>query len=455
MANNETTAKPRRKLKISHILIFLLLIIIAVFGILRIRLRLKLNAKLSAISAAGYPVTCAELDEWYSIPESADNASKAIIESFSHYSKWGEEELKLVPVVGKAELPLRTEPLTEETKTLVTLYLADNQAALDLLHKGAEIEHSRYPIDLSKGFEAVMPDLSNIRSAARLLQLEGVLHAENAKPELALRSITSIFGLGRSLSKEPILVSQLVRLACQSFGVSALEHVINRTEFTDEQLVSLSRTLTSGEDHSPMTRAFAGERCAGGSIFKEPSARILKLTNGGSSKLVFVPLALYKFVGLADKDASIYLDLMSDYIETTQLPPHQRQEAADAIEAKFTAISKAHILLHAIMPALPRVTTIDIRSIAQLHTAQVALAIQRYRLATGNIPESLADLLPTYLDAVPKDPFDGKDLRYKKLETGFVVYSIGEDGNDDGGQEKPRKKTSGDVPVDITFIIQR
>jgi len=455
MANNETTAKPRRKLKISHILIFLLIIIIAVFGIFRIRLRLKLNAKISAISAAGYPVTCAELDEWYSIPESVDNAAEVIIESFSHYSKWDEEELKLVPVVGKAELPLRTEPMAEETKTLVALYLADNQEALDLLHKGAEIEHSRYPIDLSKGFEAVMPDLSNIRTAARLLQLEGVLHADNAKPELAARSITSIFGLARSLDKEPILISQLVRMACQALGVSALEYTVNKTEFTDEQLVNFKRMLANAQDSSAMTRAFAGERCAGASIFKEHSARILKLINGGQSKLTVIPLALYKFIGLADMDASIYLDLMSDYIETTQLPPHQRQEAVDAIEAKFTAISKVHILLHAMMPALSRVTTIDIRNIAQLHTAQVALAIQRYRLATGNIPESLTDLLPTYLDAVPKDPFDGKELRYKKLETGFVVYSIGEDGNDDGGKEKPRKKTSGSVPVDITFIIQR
>lgn len=75
-----------------------------------------------------------------------------------------------------------------------------------------------------------------------------------------------------------------------------------------------------------------------------------------------------------------------------------------------------------------RVTTIDIRTIAQLRTAQVGLSIERYRLATGSLPKTLAELRPTYLDAISKDPFDGKDLRYKKLETGFVIYSIGEDG---------------------------
>ena len=67
---------------------------------------------------------------------------------------------------------------------------------------------------------------------------------------------------------------------------------------------------------------------------------------------------------------------------------------------------------------------------------KAALAVQRYRLAADTLPDKLADLVPAYLEAVPKDPFDGNDLRYKKLEPGFVVYSVGEDLSDDGGKER-------------------
>ena len=260
MANNNTAEKPRRKLKISHILIALLIIIVAGFALFRLSLKSKLRAKLDAISAAGYPVTCAELDDWYAIPESAENAAYTFTDSFSYYRKWEKEKRKLLPIIGEAELPLRTEPLAEDTKVLIAEYLADNQQALELLHKGAAIEHCRYPVDLSKGFAVLLPDLSDIRTGAKLLQLEAALHADNAEAELAARSITSSFGLARSLSKEPILVSQLVRIACQALAVSALEHAINKTEFTDEQLVNLSRTLANAEDLSGMTRAFAGER---------------------------------------------------------------------------------------------------------------------------------------------------------------------------------------------------
>jgi tetratricopeptide (TPR) repeat protein len=354
---------------------------------------------------------------------------------------------------------LRTEPLAEETKSLIAQYLADHQQALELLHKGAAIEHSRYPVDLSKGLEASMPGFGNIRQSARLLKLEAILYAENGKPEQAADSITSAFGLARSLSKVPMLVSQLVRIACEELAVSTLERAVNRTDFSDEQLAGLSLTLVNAEDPCAMVRAFVGDRCEGLSFFKMPAAKILPVLDMASYRphpLVGAPaIWLYRFAGLADMDAIIYLDLMNDYIKALQLPPHQRQEAADAIDARFDKKSKIHVLLHTIMPSLTNCTIIDSRIAAQLRTARAGLAVQRYRLASARLPDTLAELVPAYLDAVPKDPFDGKNLRYKKLEAGFVVYSIGRDGKDDGGKERPRKRTGPPATWDVTFIVQR
>ena len=158
---------------------------------------------------------------------------------------------------------------------------------------------------------------------------------------------------------------------------------------------------------------------------------------------------------MADADAIIYLDIMDGYIKNAQLPPHRRQEAAKAIDARFNSTSQVHILLHIIMPALLRITSIDLRNIAHSRTARVALAIERYRLAAGRLTDALTDLIPAYLDAVPTDPFDGNELRYKKLETGFVVYSIGEDLSDDGGKERPPRRTKESPNWDVTFIVER
>jgi hypothetical protein len=366
----------------------------------------------------------------------------------------GSADPDLAQKVYNAELPARAEPVDEATKNLIAQHISNNQQALKLLHKGAAAEHSRYPVDFTAGFNTLMPYLSDIRDSAKLLKLEGVLHAENGEPQLATDSVISGFGLARSLTKEPMLISQLVRIACQALAVSTVEQVVNRTELTDQQLAELGECIANTEDHSDISVGFIGERCMGISFFKEPES-IGEAVTGGM--LAAPLLSVYKATGLVDKSGLLYLDFMDDYIGLFRLPLHEREKEADAIGAKVEATPKIYILLHTFMPAFGRVTTLDIRGIAQLRTGRVGLAIQRYRLATGKLPDALADLVPTYLDAVPKDPFDGNDLRYKKLETGFVVYSIGEDRSDDGGKEKLPKRKRGDEPAnyDVTFIVER
>lgn len=454
MDDSETAHKIRRKLKFSHILIMLLLIAVCAFAVFRLSLRFKLRARFDAIRAAGYPVTLTELNELYTIPENAENAAYTIIDAFSYYQLGDQAKLKSLPIIGKGKLPARTEPLAEETKALATQYTADNQQALELLHKAAAIKHCRYPVDLSLGHETQMPYIRDIKRGAQLLSLEAVLHSEDNKSRLAARSVTSIFGIANSLAKEPLPISQLVCTACQGLAISSLERIVNRAEFTDEQLVKLTQTVSNAEDLSTMSWAFAGERCWGISMLKNPASLSLEGDYKIPSALI---LELYKALGLADRDAVIYLDLMNDYMETIQLPLHQRQRAAGTIEAKLKATLKNHILLYVIMPAFSRFLTINISSIAHLRTARVALAVQRYRLVTGNLPDTLADLVPTYLDTVPKDPFDGRSLRYEKLETGFVVYSIGLDGIDDGGKERLQTGKGKKTPSywDITFIVER
>ena len=455
MTNNEVSTRKRQKLRIYYALIAVFIIVVGAFLVFRIGVSSKLEARIDAIRAAGYPVTLAELNAWYTIPASAENGADYMIDAFSYYEKLHDAaDPNLAQKVYNAELPARTEPISEETKNLIAQYIGDNQQALKLLHKGAAAEHSRYPVDFTAGFAALMPYLSEIRDAARLLKLEAVLHAENAEPQLATDSVISGFGLARSLAKEPLLISQLVRVACQALAISTLEQVINRTELTDQQLAELGQCIANAEDLSDMSVGFVGERCMGISFFKEPEP----VGPGPVGSMPATPiLSLYRATGLVDKSALIYLDMMEGCIEAARLPPHQRQKAIDAAQAKLATTSKIHVLLHMLAPGFSRVTTLDIRSIAQLRTARVGLAIQRYHLATSKLPDALADLAPIYLDAVPKDPFDGNDLRYRKLETGFVVYSIGEDGSDDDGKERPPKQQTGSEPAnyDVTFVVER
>jgi hypothetical protein len=270
MDENETAPGKRRRLKVSHVLLILLITGAGLFAYYRLTVRSKLQAAIDTIRTDGYPVTCAELDKWYTIPENTENAAYTIMDAFSYYKQWDKDKSEPLPVVGQAKLPTRTEPMDEEMKALIAQYVADNNEAIEMLHTAAAIEHSRYPIDLSAGFEAAIPDLSEIRTAVRLLELEAILHAENGDGKSAVRSVISSFGIARSLTKEPLLITQLVRNGCQNLAASTIEYCINRIELADEQLVKLIECVYNIELISDISCAFVGERCMGLSFFKDP-----------------------------------------------------------------------------------------------------------------------------------------------------------------------------------------
>ena len=85
-----------------------------------------------------------------------------------------------------------------------------------------------------------------------------------------------------------------------------------------------------------------------------------------------------------------------------------------------------------------------------------ALAVERFQLENGRLPNDLRELVPGFLTSVPGDPFDGAPLRYKPLLKGYVVYSVGPDGHDDDGKESPTRRSPGErAPADITLTVQR
>ena len=62
-------------------------------------------------------------------------------------------------------------------------------------------------------------------------------------------------------------------------------------------------------------------------------------------------------------------------------------------------------------------------------------AVLLYEKERGDYPNTIQELVDGgYLAAVSMDPFSDKPLVYKKTDVGFVLYSVGKNFTDDGGQ---------------------
>jgi hypothetical protein len=99
--------------------------------------------------------------------------------------------------------------------------------------------------------------------------------------------------------------------------------------------------------------------------------------------------------------------------------------------------SVAAIMLPAMGQSVNRVFTYE--QTTQAFTAM--LAIETYKLDHGTFPESLDELLGQYLPAMPEDLMNPTEpIKYLRSEGGYVLYSVGSDGDDDGGKAPPPVK---------------
>ena len=73
------------------------------------------------------------------------------------------------------------------------------------------------------------------------------------------------------------------------------------------------------------------------------------------------------------------------------------------------------------------------------------LALRCYQSEQGRAPTGLEQLVPQYLQRVPSDPFSGRPMIYRPQSTNWLLYSVGPDGVDDGGQ-RAGGSVSGAVP---------
>jgi hypothetical protein len=88
------------------------------------------------------------------------------------------------------------------------------------------------------------------------------------------------------------------------------------------------------------------------------------------------------------------------------------------------------------------------RNTARLRLLICELAITIYQAEHGSAPASLAELTPEYLPAIPLDAFIDQPLVYRRMPTGYLLYSVGTDRIDDGGRPAMRLLESGDMLLD-------
>jgi hypothetical protein len=286
--------------------------------------------------------------------------------------------------------------------------------------------------------------LAASQDARKLTQIafdDAIIAAEENKPHRAIENLGAIIAISRRADEQPMLLSYLIEAALHSYVPRVVIAVLALTEPQPEQLLQAQSAISHLLSQPTLRFHIRGEQA-----FLEDLVRSFSEGLIDRQKLDAMDLTVPDSVtGFDFIDERLHRMRRRGWLlrdSTFQLRYYQAltrvlRESADGptahegelIEMRDRASPRTADALQ----GAQNLVDADRRRRALLQCCVVALAAERYRRDRGHWPASVEELAPAYLSSVPVDPYDLKPLRYRLIDGGAVVYSVGEDRADDGG----------------------
>jgi hypothetical protein len=273
-------------------------------------------------------------------------------------------------------------------------------------------------------FKTLLPNTQNARRVAALLDYDVRLLVTERKANQAITSARAGLVVAKSIGDEPFLISQLVRIACDRIAVQSAMQILAWSE-PKEGLEGLQKELRAEADVPWLQYGIRGERGMLNQFFE--GLRSGTITAQDFEAVGTGPLqkaGFFVYGTVLPRDQAKALEIMTQFIEASKLPPHQ-QKAALA-EIQIPAKDYRYLLTRLLLPACEKVADAALRCRAALLCGSVAIACERYRIKYGHWPETLSDIPLDILPDIPIDPFNGKPIQYLKSDDGVTIFSVGD-----------------------------
>jgi len=307
---------------------------------------------------------------------------------------------------------------------------------------------------------ALLPNVQKCRELAAALTARAMLRTEEGKLDDAWQDLLACHRLGRYVARGGTLIEALVGIAIDAVAANADLAYLERAKLTSKQVLERLKDLQALPPMPPMAdKIDVGERFMGldtvrflgrGGDMGGPGAKKLSAED-------LKALAAIDWDGIA-RDCNKWYDRMVAALRIKDRA--EREKELDKVEKELAELAKdakgqedlilklarggdpgklvgkkiGDVLMSLLAPAIRKVQQAFDRSEQVQRNLFVAFALAAYQRDEGRYPAKLADLAPKYLAAVPGDVFSGKELIYKPQGNGYLFYSIGANGKDDGGR---------------------
>lgn len=269
-----------------------------------------------------------------------------------------------------------------------------------------------------------LEDTANTRVGSDLLRWDVIVAIEEGDHRRAADDLLALLNLSRSLGDEPLLISQMIRMAVRAVAVQSTQWLLAQMH-DPPPLTEFQSALAADAEEPLLLYGLRGERAVSDRMFEnlDNGTATPRKTLEWSMDSPWSRFAWWNYRGFLPADQALYLAWMTQAVEYARLPIHEQPAAFSTLVVPDK--DPRHTLTNLFLPAADKVANAHWRTTAEARCAVVGVACERFRQKNGRWPNDLAELTPAFITAIPLDPYDGQPLRLAKLEDGIVIHSIG------------------------------
>jgi hypothetical protein len=322
-----------------------------------------------------------------------------------------------------------------EAAAVVLRALAKYDPVLDELRNASRRPYARFNIryDEESALAILLPHLQVLKCGCSIFALRASAELVLGQTDAAWADIRMAFYLADVLQNDPCLISRLVQAATVQIALHPVWEGLAEHRWSDAQLADIEQRLVridllagaSLRDERAFDLLVVDQSRQHGWIDPEDSSPVLgraAFLLGGfyyQNRLFLARMFQEHFVPVADA--------ASQRVYPSRALPNEAALMAGGFKPYRVF---ARILLPEIVSAQSKFAFGQTR----VNEAIVACALERYRLANGQYPDTLEPLCPSFLEKMPHDLITGTPLKYHRTPDGqFTLYSVGWNEKDDGG----------------------
>ncbi|MGA2257990.1 MAG: hypothetical protein ABSG53_25275, partial [Thermoguttaceae bacterium] len=417
-----------------------------------------------------------------SLPEKGDYFIE--VETYAKASKDAgrpvtkEVEEKGHDIYAEQLTPAMKRPWAKKEFPVLAGWLAANEKPLALLTAASKRPRRFDPLIPENGMVMAMllPAVNQYREASAALTVRAMLHLNEGKVDEAWKDLLACHRLARLAGQGPTLIDALVALGVDWRACGGDQRLLQHARLTPTQIVRIRADLDKLPSLPKIVNTMnVGERFmyldSVGTVAREGFNSLMDIVGGPKPEGMLKSLLDSAAREAIDWDVVLrvgntWYNRMADacgkptraerQVVLGKIDADLRKLATEAKDWKSLGLSMLYgprcaiserigqVFVSLFLPKAPPGSDAEDRGTTQFELTKLGFALAAYHADHGTYSVKLAELVPKYVARVPKDIFNASDLHYRPEGDGYLLYSVGVNGKDDGGKGYDDRKEGED-----------